>query len=76
VAHLVSIRFQINRKQETLMEELQSRLSHAPEKIVLKTDADLRAATRDGTGAEGRSKFFDKSISAFFAILGAFTSSQ
>jgi hypothetical protein len=27
VAHLVSIRFQINRKQETLMPELRSRVS-------------------------------------------------
>jgi hypothetical protein len=52
VAHSLSIRFQINRKQETLMEELYSRLSRTPEKIILKTDADLGAATRNGTGAE------------------------
>ena len=52
VAHPLSIRFQINRKQETLMAELHLRLSRTPEKIILKTDANLRAATRDGTGAE------------------------
>lgn len=46
VAHLLSIRFQINRKQETLMAELGSRSSRPSREKILKTDVDLRCSNK------------------------------